>query len=96
MKPRFHHRHYNTPAEALRDPVILSHLSRAVALGQISLHQPGNDYPTVTGVTVCYLEDPDTRQILSTGYAFCGATDQFDRAKGRRIAEGRARKGLTR
>ena len=58
-------------------------------LGQTKLYH-GKRYPTlVKGVTVCVLENDDHEQV-AVGYAFCSRRDQFCKAIGRQIAEGRA------
>lgn len=92
MKVRFHHCHVQQEAPG-RHRIINKHLEDALKSGQIAGHKADPFLPSVRGVTVCILEDDDKNEIVR-GYSFCSWQDRWNRAKGRLISEGRARKNL--
>ena len=60
--------------------------------GQVGTHALFS-YPKVQAATQCMLED-DERNVVAEGWAFCSVQDQFSKAIGRQISEGRARAQL--
>lgn len=77
-------------------------LNDAYNLGQIDSYdrQSGYDIDVFfsdaampNGVTVCIIEDQDRRE-LARGYSFCGPSDQFNKAIGRKISLNRALREL--
>lgn len=83
---RFIHLRPTNPSFVMRRSLAVED---ALRRGQIAFHRhrflTGAD--AASAVTVCILDG-------AVGYAFCSADDNFSRAKGRAIAEGRARREL--
>ena len=73
------------------DVLLSGALSGAAEAGQID---DGNnrgplDHSRINAFTVVIIED-ENRRPISKGYAFCSNLDQFNRKRGRQIAQGRA------
>lgn len=87
MRATFHH-----VTQQNADPQELADITElAFVEGQCRAH--ALRMPEIKAATVCYLLDDENR-VVSRGYSLCSTKDQFEKRKGRLIAEGRARKAL--
>jgi hypothetical protein len=71
-------------------------VEEAKRFGQIKKYRSRKNVQTVyygNGFTVCHVED-ENRNVLVTGYSFCGPLDQFNKKVGRHIAIGRGMREL--